>query len=82
VIVTANKDYLPNMDYRLVFLMVMEFIPCQVKVKFTLEQATKTQRGGGRGIALLFFYLGARWGGWSTPGPGRFTSGKDPVPIV
>jgi len=21
-------------------------------------------------------------GGWSMPGPGRFTSGKDPVPIV
>ena len=21
-------------------------------------------------------------GGWSTPRPGRFTSGKDPVPIV
>ena len=22
------------------------------------------------------------WGGWSTPHPGRFTPGKDPVPIV
>ena len=22
------------------------------------------------------------WGGWSTPRPGRFTPGKDPVPIV
>jgi len=29
------------------------------KVKFTLEQATKAQRGS-RGIALLFFNLGAR----------------------
>ena len=35
-----------------------------------------------RGIALLFLDLGARWGGWSTPRPGRFTPGKDPVPIV
>ena len=24
----------------------------------------------------------ARWGGWSAPRPGRFTPGKDPVPIV
>jgi len=29
-----------------------------------------------------FFNLGARCGGWSTPRPGRFTSRKDPVPIV
>jgi hypothetical protein len=28
------------------------------------------------------FNLGARWGGWSTTRPGRFTPGKDPVPIV
>jgi hypothetical protein len=49
-------------------------------VKFTLEQATKTQRDS-TGIALLF-NLGARWGGWSTPRPDRFTPGKDPVPTV
>jgi hypothetical protein len=41
---------------------------------FTLEQATKAQRG------YSFSNLGARWGGWSTPRPGRFTTGKDPVP--
>jgi hypothetical protein len=35
----------------------------KVKVKFTLEQATKAKRGS-RGIAKLFFNLGARWGGW------------------
>ena len=29
-----------------------------------------------------FFYIGARWGGWSSPRVGRFTPGKDPVPIV
>ena len=28
------------------------------------------------------FNLYARWGGWSTPRPGRFTAGKEPVPIV
>ena len=47
----------------------------KVKVKFTLEQATKVQRGS-RGFALLFFCFGTRWGGWSTPRPGRFTPVK------
>ena len=45
-------------------------------VKFNLEQAAKAQRGS-RGTALLFFNLGARWGGWSTSRPGRFTLGKE-----
>jgi hypothetical protein len=35
-----------------------------IKVKFSIEQATKAQRGC-RCIALLFFNLGARWG-WLT----------------
>jgi hypothetical protein len=42
----------------------------QVKVKLTLEQATKAQRGS-RDTALLFLYLGPRWG-WvviATPRP-------------
>jgi hypothetical protein len=55
-------------------------VKVKVQVKFTLEQATKAQRES-RGI-YSFFNLGARWGGWSTPRPGRFTPGKDPVPIV
>jgi len=41
----------------------------------------KAQRWS-RGIALLFLYLGCRWGGWSTPRQSRFTPGKDPIPIV
>jgi hypothetical protein len=40
----------------------------------------KAQRGS-RGVSLLF-NLRARWGGWSTPRPGRFTPENDPVPIV
>ena len=33
-----------------------------------------------RGMALPFHDLGTEdGGGWSTPHPGRFTSGKDPV---
>jgi hypothetical protein len=52
----------------------------QVKVKFTLEQATKAQRGS-RGIVLSL--TSALDGGeWSTPRPGLFTPGKDPVQIV
>jgi hypothetical protein len=51
-----------------------------VKVKFTLEQATKAQRG--RCIAILFPSTSTLdGGGWSTPCPGRFTPGNDLVPI-
>ena len=53
----------------------------KLKVNFTLEQATKAQRWS-RGIAPLFFKFGVRWGEWSTPRPGRFSPGKDTVPIV
>jgi hypothetical protein len=52
-----------------------------IKVKFILGQATKARRGS-RGKLYSIFNLGARWGGWPTPRLGRFTSGKDPVPIV
>jgi hypothetical protein len=45
------------------------------KVTFTLEQATKAQRGS-RGITLLFLSAQDE-GGWSTPRPGRFTPGKE-----
>jgi len=56
-------------------------VKVKLKVMFTLEQATKTQRG--LEVQLYsFFNFGARWGGWSTPRPGRFTTGKDPVPIA
>ena len=48
---------------------------------FTLKQATKAQRGADVQL-YTSFNLGARWGGWSTPRPGRFTPGKDPVRIV
>ena len=54
----------------------------KVKVNVLPIQATKALRVG-RGIALPF--LGSwhcRWGGWLAPRPGRFTPGKDLVPIV
>jgi hypothetical protein len=52
------------------------------KVKFSLQQAMKAQRGS-RGIAVLFlFNLDARCGGWLMPCPSHFTHGNNPVPIV
>ena len=60
----------------------------KVKVKCTLVQAlrlctARTAHRRSRGIAVPFHDHGARWGGWSSPGPGRsLPPGKDPVPIV
>jgi hypothetical protein len=51
-----------------------------VKVKVPRNRSESPE--GGRGIVLLFLDLGARRGKWSAPRPGRFTPGKDPVPIV
>jgi hypothetical protein len=48
----------------------------KVNVKVTLEQASKAKKGS-RYITILFFNVSARWGGWSTPRPGRFASGKE-----
>ena len=67
----------------MMMMMVITIIIIMVKLKvnFTLEQATKAQRGVEAQL-YFFFYLGVRWGGWSTSRPGRFTPRKDPVPIV
>ena len=48
---------------------------------FALEKSMKAQRRS-RCVAEPFFNLTLGGGGWSTPRPGRFTPGKDPVPIV
>jgi hypothetical protein len=50
-------------------------------VKFTLEQVAKAEMGRPC-ITLLFLQPRPGWGGWSKPSSGRFTPGKDPVPIV
>jgi len=39
-------------------------------------------RGGVEVQLYSFFNIGARWGGWSTPRPGRFAPRKDPVAII
>jgi len=51
----------------------------QQSVNFTPEQATKAQRGSSSTLPVTSALDG---GVWSTPRPGRFTPGKDPVPIV
>ena len=52
----------------------------KVKIKVTLQNTTKGPTGS-RGMALLFFHLGARWGGWATPCPDRFIPGKTRYPL-
>jgi hypothetical protein len=47
-----------------------------IKVKFTLELATKAQKG-----STLSLTSALDGGGWSTPLFGCSTPGKDPVPI-
>jgi hypothetical protein len=57
-------------------------VKVQVKVKFTLEQATKTQRGS-RDIALLFPEPRPLMGvGGQRHAQAVLPPGKDPVPIL
>jgi hypothetical protein len=69
------------------------FIPSIVVHQFSLETTFLfsknkgkiypiTGNQGPRVGALLILDLGASRGGWSAPSPGRFTPGKDPIPIV
>jgi hypothetical protein len=52
------------------------------RVRLALEQAMKAQSGS-RGIAVLFLYVGARWG-WVVYATLRslYPRERDPVPIV
>ena len=54
----------------------------QVKVKFTLEQATRGPEGEQMYSSTLPSTSALDGGGWSAPRPGRFTPGKDSVRIV
>jgi hypothetical protein len=63
------------------FLSTFSYLLLCVKVKLTLEQATKVHRES-TNIALLSFNFGAGWGEWSKPRPGHFTSRNDNVLIV
>jgi len=68
-------------------LLVLSSFLCRdwgVKFKGKIQPKTVHEIPWGRIEVRLysFFNLGARWGVWSTHRPGRFTSRKDPVPIV
>jgi hypothetical protein len=54
--------------------------PVNIKVKVPRNRLESPE--GGRGIALHSLDLGARRVGWPAPRPGRFITGKEPVPIV
>ena len=81
--IIVNRGCSQNVVWRKCWAIFNEYWPCFTlqKVKFTLEQATKAQRGR-RGIPLLFLYLGLDGGGWSKLRLARFTPGEHPVPIV
>jgi hypothetical protein len=77
----SEKRKLSYLFFHVISPRLLLNIKVKVKLKFTLEQATEAQRGSS-GIALLFLNLDARREWWSTPRPGRFTPGRDPVPNV
>jgi len=51
-------------------------------VKRYPQNKPRRTRWGVKTYVYSSFNLSARWGGWSTPRPGRFTLGNDPVPII
>ena len=53
----------------------------KVKVKFTLEHAAKAPEGEQTYSCTASSTSALDVGGWSAPRPGRFTPGKDPVPV-
>jgi hypothetical protein len=59
---------------------LLSVVKSKAKVKITPEQDTKVQRGS-RYSSTLSLTSALEVGGWSTPRPGRFTPGKDPVPL-
>jgi hypothetical protein len=61
--------------------IALSFLTHRLLVKGRV-QATKAQRGSKRYSPTLSLTSALDVGGWSTPSPGRFTPGKDPVPIV
>jgi hypothetical protein len=48
---------------------------------FIILKKDSRSRGGLDAKRYSFFNLGARWGGWSTPQPGRLPQGKTRYPL-
>jgi len=61
--------------------MIIQFVMLKYQV-ISPWNRPRSPREGEELYLYSFFNLGARWGGWSTPRPGRFTPGKEPVPNV
>ena len=57
-------------------------IKIEMKIKFTLEQVTKAQRGKWKYSSTLSLTSALDRSWLSTPRPGRFTPGKEQVPTV
>jgi len=53
-----------------------DFATGKEKANFFLEEAMRAQRAVEVQLYSLF-NIRARWGGWATPRPGRFTPGKE-----
>jgi hypothetical protein len=51
--------------------------PCCKKRLSSPYNRPRSPRGGVEVSLYSFFNLGTRWGGWSTPRPGRFNPGKE-----
>jgi hypothetical protein len=61
--------------------VILAQISIRVKVKFTPEQAMKTQRGSTS--TVLLFNPGANWAEWTAPRPGSFIlREREPVHTV
>jgi hypothetical protein len=76
-----NKLYIgKNLELNVCKLIAIN-LKINVKVKFTLQQATKSQRGVNVYL-YSFCNLGARCGGRSTPRAGGFVPGNNPVTLV
>jgi hypothetical protein len=75
-----RKHWLSIIAMGLICIIHCNNCELQVKVKVPRNRPEGPVRG--RGIAVLFLDHGARRGGWPAPRPGRFTSEKDPVPVV
>jgi hypothetical protein len=68
------------------FVLLLLYLSCTAskgKGKFKGKVHPRRGHEGPEGKKRSFFNLGAGWGGWSKPRPGRFTSpGEDLVPMV
>jgi hypothetical protein len=66
-----------NQDSSVIQPAVMSFVKKTNKRYSSPQNRSRRPRGGVQAELYSFFNLSTRWGGWSTPRPGRFTPGKE-----